>query len=93
MVKRISGATFGHDRGHPDAAAPHIGQLRAFVEGSEAVDLQPYDRADAYGFARNTLERFACDDQEHEDSPWIAERTPPRGCALWRKPSACVKCA
>ena len=35
-----------------------IGQLRAFVEGNEAVDFQPRDRAEAYGFARSTLERF-----------------------------------
>ena len=36
-----------------------IGQLRAFVEGNEAVDFQPSDRAEAYGFVRETLERFA----------------------------------
>ncbi|MDE0453556.1 MAG: hypothetical protein OXI90_17530 [Gammaproteobacteria bacterium] len=35
-----------------------IGQLRAFVEGNEAVDFQPRDRDEAYGFARSTLERF-----------------------------------
>ena len=27
-----------------------IGQLRAFVEGNEAVDIQPRDRGEAYGF-------------------------------------------
>ena len=35
-----------------------IGQLRAFVEGSEAVDFQPRDRDEAYAFVRDTLERF-----------------------------------
>ena len=35
-----------------------IGQLRAFVEGNEAVDFQPRDREEAYGFVRDTLERF-----------------------------------
>ena len=35
-----------------------IEQLRAFVEGNEAVDFQPRDRGEAYGFARATLERF-----------------------------------
>ena len=35
-----------------------IEQLRAFVEGNEAVVFQPRDRADAYGFVRDTLERF-----------------------------------
>ena len=35
-----------------------IGQLRAFVEGNEAVDFQPRDRDEAYGFVRDTLERF-----------------------------------
>ena len=57
-VKRVSGASFGDGRGHPDAAATHIGQLRAFVEGNEAVDFQPRDRDEAYGFVRETLERF-----------------------------------
>ena len=37
-----------------------IGQLRAFVEGNEAVDFQPRDRNEAYGFVRDTLERFGC---------------------------------
>ena len=36
-----------------------IGQLRAFVEGNEAVDFQPRDRDEAYAFVRDTLERFA----------------------------------
>ena len=36
-----------------------IGQLRAFVEGNEAVDFQPQTRDEAYGFVRDTLERFA----------------------------------
>ena len=36
-----------------------IAQLRAFVEGNEAVDFQPRDRDEAYGFVRDTLERFA----------------------------------
>ena len=35
-----------------------IGQLRAFVEGNETVDFQPRDRDEAYGFVRDTLERF-----------------------------------
>ena len=35
-----------------------IGQLRAFVEGNEAVDFEPKDRDEAYGFVRDTLERF-----------------------------------
>ena len=35
-----------------------IGQLGAFVEGNEAVDFQPRNRAEAYGFVRETLERF-----------------------------------
>ena len=35
-----------------------IGQLRAFVEGNEAVDFQPRDREEAYGFVRDTLDRF-----------------------------------
>ena len=35
-----------------------IAQLRAFVEGNEAVDFQPRDRDEAYGFVRDTLERF-----------------------------------
>ena len=35
-----------------------IGQLRPFVEGNEAVDFQPRDRDQAYGFVRDTLERF-----------------------------------
>ena len=35
-----------------------IGQLRAFVEGNEAVDFQPRDRDEAYGFVRDTLARF-----------------------------------
>ena len=35
-----------------------IEQFRAFAEGNEAVDLQPRDRDEAYGFARDTLERF-----------------------------------
>ena len=35
-----------------------IGQLRAFVEGNEAVDFEPRDREEAYGFVRDTLERF-----------------------------------
>ncbi len=35
-----------------------IEQLRAFVEGNEAVSFQPRDRGEAYGFARATLERF-----------------------------------
>ena len=35
-----------------------IGQLRAFAEGSEAVDFHPWDREEAYGFVRDTLERF-----------------------------------
>ena len=35
-----------------------IGQLRAFVEGNAAVDFQPRDRDEAYGFVRDTLERF-----------------------------------
>ena len=35
-----------------------IGQLLAFVEGNEAVDFQPRDRDEAYGFVRDTLERF-----------------------------------
>ena len=35
-----------------------IGQLRAFVEGNEAVDFQPRDRDEAYGFVRDTPERF-----------------------------------
>ncbi|MXY50946.1 MAG: hypothetical protein F4Y86_00235 [Gammaproteobacteria bacterium] len=34
-----------------------IKQLRAFVEGSEAVDFKPRGRDDAYGFVRETLER------------------------------------
>ena len=33
-------------------------QLRAFVEGNEAVDFQPQDRGEAYGFVRDTLDRF-----------------------------------
>ena len=33
-------------------------QLRAFVEGNEAVDFQPRDRDEAYGFVRDTLDRF-----------------------------------
>ena len=36
-----------------------IEQLRAFVEGNEAVDIQPRDRGEAYGFVRAMLERFA----------------------------------
>ena len=32
--------------------------LRAFLEGNEAVDFQPRDRDEAYGFVRDTLERF-----------------------------------
>ena len=35
-----------------------IGQLRAFVEGNEAVDFQPRDRDEAYDFVRDTLARF-----------------------------------
>ena len=35
-----------------------IWQLRAFVEGNERVDFQPRDRDEAYGFVRDTLERF-----------------------------------
>ena len=35
-----------------------IGQLGAFVEGNEAGDFQPRDRGEAYGFVRDTLERF-----------------------------------
>ena len=35
-----------------------IEQLRAFVEGNEAVDIQPRDRGEAYGFVRAMLERF-----------------------------------
>ena len=35
-----------------------IGQLRAFVEGNDAVDFQPQTRNEAYGFVRDTLERF-----------------------------------
>ena len=35
-----------------------IGQLRAFVEGNEAIDFQPRDRDEAYGFVRDMLERF-----------------------------------
>ena len=35
-----------------------IGQFRAFVEGNEAVDFQPRDRDEAYGFVRDMLERF-----------------------------------
>ena len=31
-----------------------MGQLRAFVEGNEAVDFQPKDRNEAYGFVRET---------------------------------------
>ncbi len=33
-------------------------QLRAFVEGNEAVDFQPESRDEAYGFVRDTLDRF-----------------------------------
>ena len=36
-----------------------IGQLRANVEGNEAVDFQPRDRDEAYGFVRDTLTRFS----------------------------------
>ena len=32
--------------------------LRAFVGGNEAVDFQPRDRDEAYGFVRDTPERF-----------------------------------
>ena len=32
--------------------------LRAFVEGNEAVDFEPKDRDEAYGFVRDTLDRF-----------------------------------
>ena len=35
-----------------------IGQLQAFVEGNEAVDFRPRNRTEAYGFVRETLERF-----------------------------------
>ena len=35
-----------------------IGQLRAFVEGNEAVDFQPENRDEAYGFVREALERY-----------------------------------
>ncbi|MCY3841353.1 MAG: integrase, partial [Gammaproteobacteria bacterium] len=35
-----------------------MGQLRAFVEGNEAVDFQPESRDEAYGFVRDILERF-----------------------------------
>ena len=35
-----------------------IAQLRAFVEGSGAVDFQPQSRDEAYAFVRDTLERF-----------------------------------
>ena len=35
-----------------------IGQLRAFVEGNEAVDFQPRHRDETYGFVPETLERF-----------------------------------
>ena len=35
-----------------------IGQLRAFVEGNDAVDFHPQTRDEAYGFVRDTLERF-----------------------------------
>ena len=35
-----------------------MGQLRAFVEGNEAVDFQPESRDEAYGFVRDTLDRF-----------------------------------
>ena len=35
-----------------------MGQLRAFVEGNEAVDFQPESRDEAYGFVRDTLNRF-----------------------------------
>ena len=35
-----------------------IGQLRAFVEGNEAVCFQPQDRDQIYGFVRETLVRF-----------------------------------
>ena len=33
-------------------------QLRAFVGGNEAVDFQPKDRDEAYGFVRDTRDRF-----------------------------------
>ena len=62
----MSGAPSGDDRGHPDAAATHnraptaCGRPSHFVEGSEAVDFQPRNREEAYGFVRDTLERFGC---------------------------------
>jgi len=34
-----------------------VGQLRAFVEGKEAVDFEPRDRDEPYGFVRDTLVR------------------------------------
>ena len=37
-----------------------IEQFRAFVEGSEAVDYKPKDRAAAYDLVRRTLARFDC---------------------------------
>lgn len=36
-----------------------IAQLRAFVEGTEAMDYQLRERDEAYGFVRDTLGRFA----------------------------------
>ena len=33
--------------------------LRAFVEGKEAVDFRPRDRDEAYGFVRDTLSASA----------------------------------
>ena len=33
-------------------------QLRAFVEGNEAVDFRPRNRDEAYGFVQETLKRF-----------------------------------
>ena len=44
-----------------------IGQLRAFVEGNEAVDFEPRDREEAYGFVRDTLARFGYRDLGKRD--------------------------
>ena len=52
--------------------------LRAFVEGNEAVDFQPRDRDETYGFVRDTLERFGYRASASATRAWCFGSWPPR---------------
>ena len=64
MVKQVSRARFGMvvdietRRLRTIVHQPLADDLRAFVEGNEAVDFQPQTRDEPYGFVRGALQRF-----------------------------------